>query len=80
MQDRRAGRTLLVHNVGASVSAKAPDRTQGSHPFGWRDAMDVIVRWRQLAEPNDQVSQGKSKLVSIRWLWRGNFAVGVVVH
>ena len=23
--------------------------------MGWRDAMDVIVRWRQLAEPNDQV-------------------------
>ncbi len=25
-----------------------------SHPFGWRDAMDIIVKWRQLSEPNDQ--------------------------
>ena len=26
--------------------------------FGWRDAMDIIVKWRQLSEPNDQVSFG----------------------
>lgn len=25
------------------------------HAFGWRDAMDIIVKWRQLSEPNDQV-------------------------
>lgn len=25
------------------------------HPFHWRDAMDVVVRWRQVAEPNDAV-------------------------
>ena len=24
------------------------------HDFGWRDAMDVLVKWRQLSEPNDQ--------------------------
>ena len=28
---------------------------QEPHPFRWRDAMDIIVKWRQLAEPNDQV-------------------------
>ncbi|KAK9842872.1 hypothetical protein WJX74_003734 [Apatococcus lobatus] len=28
---------------------------QDAHPFKWRDAMDIIVKWRQLAEPNDQV-------------------------
>ncbi len=61
VEDRRAGRPLLVRNVGASVSAKASDRAQGSHPFGWRDAMDIVVRWRQLAEPNDQVGGGLSR-------------------
>jgi hypothetical protein len=44
----------MVDNVGASVSARRGSRS-GQHPLGWRDAMDVIVRWRQLAEPNDQV-------------------------
>lgn len=53
--DRRAGRPSLAKNSGASVTAKSLDK-QGSHPFGWRDTMDIIVRWRQLAEPNDQVS------------------------
>ena len=24
------------------------------HAFRWRDAMDVLVKWRQLSEPNDQ--------------------------
>jgi hypothetical protein len=23
--------------------------------FDWRDAFDVVVRWRQLSEPNDPV-------------------------
>lgn len=27
----------------------------GTHYFHWRDAMDIIVKWRQLSEPNDQV-------------------------
>lgn len=25
------------------------------HAFAWRDAFDVVVRWRQLSEPNDPV-------------------------
>ena len=33
---------------GATVSPQA-------HEFGWRDAMDIVVKWRQLSEPNDQV-------------------------
>jgi hypothetical protein len=47
----------MVDNAGASVSARrgACGCVPGSHAYGWRDAMDVIVRWRQLAEPNDQV-------------------------
>ena len=34
---------------GSSSSAQA-------HAFGWRDAMDLVVKWRQLSEPNDQVT------------------------
>ncbi|EFN60188.1 hypothetical protein CHLNCDRAFT_133703 [Chlorella variabilis] len=52
--DKREGRPTLVDNAGASVSARRHSRS-GRHEMGWRDAMDVIVRWRQLAEPNDQV-------------------------
>ncbi len=44
--ERAAGREVTVC-AGASSSAQ-------SHPFGWRDAMDIAVKWRQLAEPNDQ--------------------------
>ncbi len=46
---KKAGRPLLAP-VGASSSKEA-------HPFGWRDAMDIIVKWRQLSEPNDQVQR-----------------------
>ncbi|KAL4437434.1 hypothetical protein ABPG75_004573 [Micractinium tetrahymenae] len=67
--DRRAGRETLVPDAGASVTARPSgppaarpgtaaalrSSKKGHHPFGWRDAMDIIVRWRQLAEPNDQV-------------------------
>ena len=35
------------------------------HAFGWRDAMDIIVKWRQLSEPNDQVRVMKSGLLAI---------------
>ncbi len=42
---------LQVDSVGSSGRSGA----QGQHPFGWRDAMDIVVKWRQLAEPNDQV-------------------------
>lgn len=48
---QRAGRPLRVQNDGASGETSA----SGTHLFGWRDAMDVLVRWRQLSEPNDQV-------------------------
>ena len=45
---RKAGKPLLV---AQSVPAAAGTLI----PFGWRDAMDIIVKWRQLSEPNDQV-------------------------
>jgi len=48
---QRVGMPLRVPNDGASGETSA----SGSHPFGWRDAMDILVRWRQLSEPNDQV-------------------------
>lgn len=43
----------MVGNKGASVGGH--DSLGGQHPFSWRDAMDIPVRWRQLSEPNDQV-------------------------
>ncbi|KAI7837041.1 hypothetical protein COHA_009118 [Chlorella ohadii] len=52
--DRRAGKPTMAGNAGASVTARGANPS-GSHAYGWRDAMDIIVRWRQLAEPNDQV-------------------------
>lgn len=48
VEARKQGRTVTV-SVGATAS-KEP------HPFGWRDAMDIVVKWRQLSEPNDQAS------------------------
>ena len=51
---RRAGNTVWVRSEGSSVQAGA----SGRHQFGWRDAMDIVVKWRQLAEPNDQVRGG----------------------
>ena len=47
---KQSGRKMPVYNAGASVTRD----TSGQHPFGWRDAMDIPVKWRQLAEPNDQ--------------------------
>jgi len=47
---QRAGMPLRVKDDGASGRSGV----SGSHPFGWRDAMDLLVKWRQLAEPNDQ--------------------------
>ena len=46
---RKAGKPLLAPS-GASSSKE-------THPFGWRNAMDIIVKWRQLSEPNDQVQR-----------------------
>lgn len=48
---RRSGNTVWVRSEGSSVQAGA----SGRHQFGWRDAMDIVVKWRQLSEPNDQV-------------------------
>lgn len=45
-EEREAVRRLLA------ASAPAP---AGSHAAGFRDTMDVAVRWRQLSEPNDPV-------------------------
>ena len=50
---QRAGMPLRVKDDGASGRSGV----SGSHPFGWRDAMDLLVKWRQLAEPNDQARQ-----------------------
>ena len=49
--DRRQGVTYTLSDAGASCTPSA----RGVHEFGWRDAMDVAVRWRQLSEPHDQV-------------------------
>ena len=43
----------------------------GVHEFCWRDAMDVVVRWRQLSEPNDQVSTDRSATGSVM-PWKRN--------
>ncbi|KAG2493602.1 hypothetical protein HYH03_008119 [Edaphochlamys debaryana] len=48
---RRAGRQHWVRSEGSSGQGGSA----GRHLFGWRDAMDIVVKWRQLAEPNDQV-------------------------
>ena len=44
----------MVDTGGASQGGF--DARKGQHEFSWRDAMDIPVRWRQLSEPNDQVS------------------------
>ena len=36
---------------GATSHGKAGE----DHDFGWRDALDILVKWRQLSEPNDPV-------------------------
>lgn len=58
-QQRGPGAKTAVQTAGASVGgwdAKPPTTSAGGfHEFCWRDAMDVVVRWRQLSEPNDQV-------------------------
>lgn len=49
-------------STGASGSAEP-------HAFGWRDAMDIVVRWRQLSEPNDQACMAsllRSLLICLR--------------
>lgn len=70
---RRAGRQVWVRSEGSSGQAGSA----GRHLFGWRDAMDIVVKWRQLSEPNDQVRvwQGSGGdwrgLVGTGGSWRG---------
>lgn len=37
------------------VDGKSSSYKQSLHEFGWRDLMDITVRWRQHTEPNDPV-------------------------
>ena len=48
---RRNGSHTWVSSEGASRQGDPDQR----HAFAWRDAMDTLVRWRQIGEPNDQV-------------------------
>ena len=48
----RSGEHVKVHNAGSSAAFESRG---GEHPFGWRDLFDIIVKWRQLTEPNDAV-------------------------
>ena len=48
---RRAAAEYRVADDGASGKGGL----SGQHAAGWRDAMDIVVKWRQFAEPNDQV-------------------------
>ena len=48
LEARKNGEKIIV-SKGATVS-------QEPHEFGWRDAMDIVVKWRQFSEPNDQAS------------------------
>ena len=49
----RSGEQVKVQNAGSSAVFESRD---GEHQFGWRDLFDIIVKWRQLTEPNDAVS------------------------
>lgn len=37
------------------LSYKGASQGPQPRPVGWRDFQDIIVKWRQLSEPNDQV-------------------------
>lgn len=60
---RNSGKALEIPDVGSSICARGDSGIGGGghgdrgsqHRLGWRDAMEVIVKWRQIAEPNDQV-------------------------
>lgn len=52
LSSKKAGNhEIWIQSQGSTAQAGA----SGRHQFGWRDAMDIIVKWRQLSEPNDQV-------------------------
>ncbi len=59
---QRAVMPLRVKDDGASGRSGV----SGSHPFGWRDAMDLLVKWRQLAEPNDQAGYAPTQHVVMK--------------
>ncbi|KAK9817959.1 hypothetical protein WJX72_004923 [[Myrmecia] bisecta] len=63
--ERKAGRKVLTSTGGSGDDAQ--------HAFGWRDAMDLVVKWRQLSEPNDQV-------VWVDLLTRKEFEAGFGSH
>lgn len=42
-------------DVGLVMSGQSSSFHRKPHKFGWRDAFDIAVRWRQLSEPNDPV-------------------------
>ena len=46
---------VQVARGGSLQVTQGASGDQKPHAFGWRDAMDVLVKWRQLSEPNDQV-------------------------
>lgn len=50
---KREGRVFEVDSMGASGGKGKAGRRE----FSWREAMDIIVKWRQLSEPNDQVGR-----------------------
>ena len=45
----KAGETFAFNTRASSINNGKP------HAFGWRDFMDIAVRWRQYSEPNDPV-------------------------
>eukprot|EP00798_Chlamydomonas_sp_ICE-L_P018637 gene18637-25152_t len=51
LKHKRNGIPMRVNSEGSTLHGGAP----GQHEFGWRDAMDIVVKWRQITEPNDQV-------------------------
>ncbi|GMH35900.1 hypothetical protein BSKO_03768 [Bryopsis sp. KO-2023] len=70
VQARKNGEQGL--QVDASGASGGKEKS-GFYPFGWRDAMDIIVKWRQLSEPNDQV-------VWVDLLTPSEFAAGFGSH
>jgi len=53
--DALAGTPTTVPDAGASGGGPGRRDPRGRHAFGWRDLVDIAVRWRQVSEPNDQV-------------------------
>ena len=62
VDNKAAGKETLILDAGASSCVRRrgdgsliPGSSSNWHALSWRDVMDVIVRWRQLSEPGDQV-------------------------